>query len=59
VSRTRGVPAYVVAFDRTLVEMAAHRPRSRDELLAIYGMGPARVDSYGEGFLDVLRASAD
>ena len=50
-----GVPSYVVAFDRTLVEMAARQPRSRDELLAIHGMGPARADSYGEGFLEVLR----
>jgi ATP-dependent DNA helicase RecQ len=55
VARARGVPAYVVAFDRTLVEMAARRPRSRDELLAIHGMGPARADSYGDGFLEVLR----
>jgi ATP-dependent DNA helicase RecQ len=56
VAKGRGVPAYVVAFDRTLVEMATHPPRSREELLAIFGMGPARVESYGDGFLDVLRA---
>jgi ATP-dependent DNA helicase RecQ len=55
VARSRGIPAYVVAFDRTLLEMAERAPRSRDELLAIYGMGPARVDAYGEGFLEVLR----
>jgi ATP-dependent DNA helicase RecQ len=55
VARTRGVPAYVVAFDRTLLEMATRPPRSRDELLAVHGMGPARVDAYGEGFLEVLR----
>jgi ATP-dependent DNA helicase RecQ len=57
VARGRGVPAYVVAFDRTLVEMALRIPRSRDELLAIFGMGPARVEAYGDGFLDVLRSS--
>ncbi|HEY1697263.1 MAG TPA: ATP-dependent DNA helicase RecQ [Polyangiaceae bacterium] len=55
VARAKGVPAYVVAMDRTLVEMASRTPRSEDELLAIYGMGPARVEQYGEGFLGVLR----
>jgi superfamily II DNA helicase RecQ len=49
------VPAYVVAFDRTLLEMALRAPRSRAELLDVYGMGPARVEQYGAGFLEVLR----
>jgi ATP-dependent DNA helicase RecQ len=57
VARGRGVPAYVVALDRTLVEMALRPPRSRDELLAVFGMGPSRVEAYGEGFLDVLRST--
>jgi ATP-dependent DNA helicase RecQ len=54
-ARARGVPAYVVALDRTLIEMAARSPRSRADLLELYGMGPARVEAYGEGFLDALR----
>ena len=57
VARGRGVPAYVVALDRTLVEMALQPPRSREELLAVFGMGPSRVEAYGEGFLDVLRTA--
>jgi ATP-dependent DNA helicase RecQ len=55
VARGRGVPAYVVAHDRTLLEMATVAPRSPEDLLAIYGMGPARVEAYGDGFLRVLR----
>ncbi|MFO0606592.1 MAG: ATP-dependent DNA helicase RecQ [Polyangiales bacterium] len=55
VARRRGFPAYVVAFDRSLQEMAARRPRSAAELAAITGFGPARVEAYGEGFLAVLR----
>ena len=54
IARSRGVPAYVVAFDRTLVEMASRRPRDARELLSIHGMGPARVEQYGQAFLDVL-----
>ncbi len=55
VARKRGVPAYVVALDRTLVEMATARPCTPDQLLAIHGMGPARAEQYGEGFLRVLQ----
>ena len=56
VARGRGLPAYVVALDRTLVEMATRPPRSRDELLTVFGMGPSRVEAYGDGFLEVLRS---
>jgi len=55
IARSRGVPAYVVALDRTLIEMATRAPRSHAELLGVFGMGPARVESYGDGFLEVLR----
>jgi ATP-dependent DNA helicase RecQ len=55
IARSRGVPAYVVALDRTLIEMATRAPRSHAELLDVFGMGPARVESYGDGFLEVLR----
>jgi ATP-dependent DNA helicase RecQ len=54
VARARKVPAYVVALDRTLLEMAVRAPRSHGELLAVFGMGPARVEAYGDGFLEVL-----
>ena len=54
VARERKVPAYVVALDRTLVEMAQVRPRTTDQLLMLHGMGPARAEQYGEGFLRVL-----
>ena len=57
-ARERGVPAYVVAHDRTLVEMASRAPRSHAELLQVFGMGPARVESYGDELLAALRDDA-
>jgi ATP-dependent DNA helicase RecQ len=54
VARERGVPPYVVAHDRTLLAMVAARPRSTSELLTVHGMGPARAEQYGEGFLRVI-----
>jgi ATP-dependent DNA helicase RecQ len=58
VARARRVPPYVVAFDRTLVELALHKPRSADALRAIHGFGPARIEQYGDGFLAVLHADS-
>jgi hypothetical protein len=34
--------------------MATRAPRSLQELLGVFGMGPARVETYGDGFLRVL-----
>jgi ATP-dependent DNA helicase RecQ len=56
-ARTRRVPAYVVALDRTLIELATLRPRSLDALAEIYGFGPNRIEQYGQSFLDVLASA--
>jgi DNA helicase II / ATP-dependent DNA helicase PcrA len=49
-----GVPAYVVFNDRTLAALAERRPRSRGELLAVEGIGPAKLDRYGDELLGLL-----
>jgi ATP-dependent DNA helicase RecQ len=49
------VPAYVVFHDATLLEMAARRPRSEVELLAVTGVGPRKLQLYGALFLAALR----
>ncbi len=53
-ARGRHVPAYVIALDRTLVELAKERPRSLGALASVYGFGPNRIEQYGQSFLDVL-----
>ena len=50
----RGVPAYVVFNDATLLEMAAAKPASEAELLAVSGVGPTKLERYGEAFLEVI-----
>ncbi|MBW2456095.1 MAG: ATP-dependent DNA helicase RecQ [Deltaproteobacteria bacterium] len=57
-AKARGVPPYVVCHDRTLVEIATAKPMTLAELELIHGMGPARIDAHGEGFLSVVRAKA-
>jgi superfamily II DNA helicase RecQ len=45
------VPAYVVMHDRTLTALAHARPANPRQLLEIDGMGPAKVDKFGEAIL--------
>ena len=51
-----GVPPYIVFSDATLRAMASEVPRTEDELLAISGVGPAKLARYGQAFLGELRA---
>lgn len=54
IAKAKSVPAYVVCHDRTLAEIALHRPMTLLELAAVYGMGPARISAYGDLFLEVV-----
>ena len=49
-----GVPAYVVFNDRTLAALTERLPRSRGELLAVEGIGPSKLDRYGDELLALL-----
>jgi ATP-dependent DNA helicase RecQ len=50
------VPAYVVAPNATLVEIARRRPADPGQLVEIKGFGPTRVEKYGAEILGVLSA---
>jgi DNA helicase-2/ATP-dependent DNA helicase PcrA len=49
-------PAYVVFHNSTLAEIVSRAPRSRDELAAVPGVGPAKLERYGDELLAVLAA---
>ncbi|HYR96924.1 MAG TPA: HRDC domain-containing protein, partial [Candidatus Binatus sp.] len=49
------VPAYIVFSDAVLARMAAERPTDPAGLLAVAGIGPAKLARYGDAFLRVLR----
>ena len=50
-----GVPAYIVFSDAVLRQMADRCPSNADEMLALSGVGPAKLERYGETFLAALR----
>ncbi|MGD0911842.1 MAG: ATP-dependent DNA helicase RecQ [Terracidiphilus sp.] len=51
-----GVPAYVVLHDRTLTALAAARPATPNQLLAINGIGAAKAERFGQ---ELLRLCAE
>jgi ATP-dependent DNA helicase RecQ len=54
-AKARNVPAYVVATNRSLEQMAVEQPTTLEALLKISGMGPTKVHQFGEVLLDVIR----
>jgi ATP-dependent DNA helicase RecQ len=48
------VPAYAVFSDSTLVDMVGRRPHDEREMLAVSGVGQAKLERYGELFLNAI-----
>ncbi len=51
-----GVPPYVVFNDATLRDMVRRRPGSVSQMLEVKGVGQAKVERFGEAFLEELGA---
>ncbi|WP_292085207.1 MULTISPECIES: DNA helicase RecQ [unclassified Brevundimonas] len=51
------VPPYVIFQDKTLVEIALSEPRNLDALGRISGVGAGKLERYGKGVLEALRAA--
>jgi superfamily II DNA helicase RecQ len=50
------VPAFAIFSDKTLHAIAASRPVTGEELLAVYGMGLSKVDKYGADVFRIVRS---
>jgi ATP-dependent DNA helicase RecQ len=53
----RGVPAYIVFSDQVLWDMIELRPSTLAELLQVSGIGPAKLEAYGDAFLGALNSA--
>ena len=51
----RNVPAFVIFGDATLRSMAREKPTNSDALLAVSGVGPAKLTQFGEAFMRAIR----
>ena len=53
-AREQGVPPYVIFHDSTLLEIMNQKPGSLTEMSRITGVGQAKLERYGDAFLEVL-----
>lgn len=58
IARTQNVPPYVIFHDATLRAMASARPTSLKEMAEIQGVGAAKLERYGQSFLNCLAQAA-
>jgi ATP-dependent DNA helicase RecQ len=57
-AKEAGVPPYVIFHDSTLREMAELKPETLHALSRVTGVGAAKLDKYGEAFVEVVRGFA-
>jgi ATP-dependent DNA helicase RecQ len=55
-ARARGVPAFVIFPDATLAEVALRRPRTKDDLADVKGIGPKKLADFGADLLRLVGA---
>jgi DNA helicase-2/ATP-dependent DNA helicase PcrA len=53
-ARAEEKPAYVIFHNSTLAEIVRRSPRTREELAAVPGVGPAKLERYGDAVLAAL-----
>lgn len=51
----QGVPAYIVFSDQVLWDMIEFQPGTLRQLLDVPGVGPAKLERYGDDFLRALK----
>jgi DNA helicase-2/ATP-dependent DNA helicase PcrA len=56
-AREAAMPPYVIAHDATLQAIAEERPRTMAGLRRVKGMGPAKLEKYGDEILAVIEAA--
>lgn len=56
IAKQENVPPYIVFSDKSLIQMALVKPKTKQEMLGISGVGEFKYEKYGEKFLEVIRS---
>ena len=57
-ARDRGVPAYIVFTDRSLIDMVRRRPRTTAEFADVSGVGAVKLKDFAEPFLAAIAGTS-
>ena len=59
IAKEEGMPPYIIFSDKTLVDMCVRLPFSREEMLAVNGVGEHKYEKYGARFQDAIYRYTD
>ena len=55
IAREEGMPPYIIFSDKTLIDMSARTPLTKEAMLNVSGVGQAKYEKYGERFIKAVR----
>lgn len=55
IARQERIPPYIVFSDKSLKDMSAKKPTTREEFLKVNGVGENKCKKYGEQFLEAIK----
>jgi len=58
IARGLGKPAYIIFSDATLIDMVRRRPKNKDAMLDVSGVGAVKYERFGEAFLGLIQSAA-
>lgn len=53
-SEDLNVPPYVIFNDKTLLDLAAKKPKTKFDLQTVYGLGNIKIENFGKSILSIL-----
>lgn len=56
IAEENGIPPYIVFSDKTLKDLSMQKPKSKEEMLEVHGIGEVKFARYGEEFLALLNS---
>lgn len=56
-SKSQSVPAFVIMHDKTLKQIATLKPDTKNDLLAVDGIGKAKLEKYGDDVMEIVMAN--
>ena len=54
IAQQNSIPPYIVFSDKTLKDLSIKLPTTREEMLAVHGIGEVKYERYGEQFLTLM-----
>ncbi|MFC1599265.1 HRDC domain-containing protein, partial [Candidatus Omnitrophota bacterium] len=55
IAQRKGVRAYIIFGDKTLIDMAMKKPLTQESFSDIYGVGEKKLKSYANTFIEVIK----